>query len=1347
MLNFAHVIRLLTMKLRFTSFTAVVLALLVCPVLSFGQADRKTLFFISNTHLDTQWNWDVRTTINEYIKNTMRQNFALLDKYPNFQLNYEGAIKYMWMKEYYPSDFERLKTYIKGGRWYVSGCAVDANDVMVSSAESIMRNWLYATQFYRQEFGVRGGYDIMLPDCFGFSYALPSLARHCGFKGFHTAKLGWGSKGYDELPPFGIWQGVDGSQIYAIYKPRAYDSYRQYNKDMANDGETEDLIDENYSRYGVAAEIRYVGPSGDRGGGMHDDPNTEGHNTPYWLNYSVESEGPVSVRLASPDEIFDYLDTYRNEKYHVKDGELPMRTHGVGAYTSRTMLKQWNRRNELLADAAEKSASLAQWLGVQAYPQARLNDAWVRNIWQAHHDGITGTSIPNAYLFSMNDYVLANKTFANVLTTSAGNIIKEMDTQTEGMPVVVYNPLSFRRTDVVEAALTLPSRPRGIRVFDKDGSEVLSQICGYNAQTGELSFIFAATVPSLGYAVYDVRLGEPSQLTTGLVADSEKRQLSNGRYRIGLSTKGDLTALTDLESNRTLLRTSQLQIIYDHEDTWPSWEISYTDVQRPATAVDENATIELAEDGPLRKSFRVYREKAGSQFVQYIRLNALSNRFDIVTEADWQTHERMLKANFMFNYNSPNATYDISLGTIERGNRSSEEYEVQGHQWADMSNPSGEYGVSILNDSKYGWDKPGNTSLRLTLIHTPSTGDSYTYQGEQDLGANLFTYSILPHQGRWSELTQREASMLNQPLVAFAATKHDGALGKEVNFLSLSTDQIAVKALKKAEQTDEMIVRVYEWVGENHDNVTLTFPATIVSAREVSGLEDPVGSASFSGNQLTFNIGRYQPKTFAVTLEPSSLIPLPSSNTPSSNTPLDLPYNADVMSYDTKRGDARNVAYAYPAELVPDEVLSDGIAFTMGDRSDGAENAVRCASQTISLPANAKKLYLLAASTNTTGSVGEFKIGNETYLLDVPYYGGTLGQLDSPYNAGTRYRKQDVALTATHSHVVNSSENAPYNFLYMYRFVLAVPEGATELRLPSDNTLYLFAATLSDNQADDTSLISHPSSLIPCYIDYRELGDRQDAETCGQLHTPKTIVASHNINSNETARMAGDMNELTKWCVSGNQSKTPYLEYRFSEPVEICQWMVLNAGCESSNYITKSFKLQRREGTQWIDVDIVEDNTANKLVRGVTPFTADRVRLQILQGEQESYTTRIYEFAVYGKPDTPTGILDEGRGMRDEGILDEGSQTITLMGNYPNPCSDKTTIRCSVPSGVGHLTLHVLTQDGRQVVRQEYPATGGVQDLSFLPTLPDGVYLYLLTGSQQGRTLRSEAKKLIINQF
>ena len=1283
---------------------------LAMPNPTSGQADQKTLFFISNSHLDTQWNWDVKTTINEYVRNTMEQNFTRLDKYPNLKFNFEGAIRYMWMKEYYPEQYAKLKTYVQNGRWHISGCAVDANDVMVSSAESIMRNWLYANQFFKKEFGVRGGYDVMLPDCFGFSYALPSLAKHCGFKGFHTAKLAWGSAEYDQLPPFGIWQGVDGSQIYAVYKPGAYDNHEQYNKNMANDSEMAAITANNYNKYGVAAEIRYVGPRSDRGGALQDNASSSGENTPYWLNLSAQTNGAVKVRIATPDEIFDYLDKNKNQKYHVKDGELPMRTHGVGSYTSRTMLKLWNRRNELLADATEKSASLAQWLGVQAYPQKAINDAWVRNLWQAHHDGITGTSIPNAYLYSMNDYVLVNKTLGNLLKTTTGNIVRAMDTRTEGMPVVVYNPLSFQRTDIVEARLTMPAKPEGLRVFDKDGKEVLSQISSYDEKTGEVVFLFAATVPSLGYAVYDVRFGEASQLTSSLRMNRRSRQLSNGNYRLNLSETGDPSQLIDLANNRQVLSASQLQMIYDHEDTWPSWEISYTDILRTPTAVNENVSITKAEDGPLRKSFRVVKEKDGSQFVQYIRMNALDNRIDIVSEVDWQSHERMLKANFQMAFNNPKATYDISLGTIERGNRTADCYEVQGHQWADMSTTDGSYGLSILNDCKYGWDKPTDSSLRLTLIHTPSTGNSYTYQADQDLGVNLFTYSLFPHQGKWSELTQKAASQLNQPLVAVAAPKHEGALGKEVEFISVSTDQVAVKAVKKAEETNELIVRVYEWAGQQHDKVTLTFPKRVLSAREVNGLEEPIGSATTRNNTLTFSISKYQPKTFAVRLA--------AATTPTdeqTDDAVSLPYNVDMMSYDSKKNDAlKSAPYAYPAELVPDVVTADGISFVMGNRSDGQNNAVRCSGQTIDLPAAGRKLYLLAASTEPTGTVGEFVVGDQTYQFEVPYYGGTLGQLDSPYNGGTRYRKQDVALTTTHSHHISGNSDEQYRFLYIYRFAITLPEGASQLKLPSNSSLMVYAATVSDTQADDIQ----PLTTLQTNIDYQELGSLSD-DCCGEWIKPSYILASHQNNANESAKMAADRDELTKWCVTASQSQTPCLEYRFSEPREICQWMVLNAGSESDDYVTRACKLQRYDNGKWIDVDVISGNRDNKIVRGVTPFTTNRVRLQMIQGEQSGYTTRIYEFGVYGKPRTVTAI--------QQPTTVAPTSAIRLLGNSPNPCQGSTQIRCQVPAGIQQVTLNILSYDGRIVCREDYQVSEGNQTLLWSGHLPNGIYLYRLS--------------------
>lgn len=1319
---------------KFRHLAALLLALASTTTVS-AQANVPTMFFIPDSHLDTQWNWDVRTTIGDYLKKTMTENFALLDKYPNFYFNYEGAIKYMWMKEYYPDLYAKLKTYIASGRWHVSGCSVDASDVMTTSGESIIRNFLYAHQFYKKEFGVFGGHDIMLPDCFGFSYALPSLAAHSGLIGFHSQKLSWGSAAYNSLPPFGIWQGVDGSQLYAIYKPGPYDAHEDYNHDMSNDSSRLAKAKENYSKYRIAALMKYVGPRSDHGGGLHDDANSKGENTPYWLNYSVASNGPLKVVLTSPDSIFNYMAKYRTSRLQVWNNELPMRTHGVGSYTSRTMLHLWNRRNELTADAAEKASSLAQWLGAAAYPQADLSNAWIRMLWQQHHDGITGTSIPNAYLFSVNDEVLANKQFSLSLTTALGAIARDLDTEVEGTPVVVYNPLSWDRKDIVEGEMQMASRPDGVRVYDAEGKEVLSQLISYNESTQKAHFIFAATVSSLGCAVYDVRAARPTELTSSLVADSTARTITNGDYTLALTAKGGAT-LRDLGRSRPLVTNSRLGLLNDESTTWPSWEIGYDfDKRTPREYVDENVKISLEENGPLRKTFRVSSTKAGSTFVQHISMSALTNRVDFRNEVDWQTLATMLKAVFPTSISAEKATFDLSLGTIQRGTISGDHYEFQGHQWADVSTDANEYGVSFLNDSKYGWDRLAKNQLRLTLIHTPKVGGSYTYQAQQDLGVNKFTYSFYPHEGGWGVATQREASQLNQPLVALVSPKHSGTLGKTVSFISLSIDGASVKAVKKAETSDETIVRVYEWEGKNHSNVAINFPADIVAAREVNGVEESVGNVNFSGKSLTFDLKAYEPRTFAVTLAASDKA---ADFAPTSSTALDLDYDCDVMSYDSNRKDLTSgFAYAYPAEEVPDTIVSEGISFKMGPKADGENNALRCNGQTLTLKraAGQNKLYLLMASTQASGTEAEVKQGDAVTTFSVPYYSGYVGQFGSPFNNGTSYRKQDVALTATHSHQASNGENAIYKFLYIYKYVLELPENATEITLPADNNLLLLAATVSDNQADDVK----PFSTINTYIDYTELGDN-DESGCGRNLVPTKVRYSRQNGTAEAATMAADNDPLTKWCVTRNQGdKTPWLEYYFQEPVEVCKYSLLNAGCESGDYITRAYKVQYNYNGKWITVDSLGDNRDNRIEHGVTPFSAKRIRLQILQPQQnDDPTTRIYEFALYGKSAT-TGITLPATGSK--------TTSLRLQGCWPNPAPNSTTVSCFVPDGVQKVELDIYSQDGRLVGSQRYSVSHGNHQLPLHTALANGIYLYRLKSVAGDRTgLTSETRRLMINQ-
>lgn len=1309
------------------------LALAVCllggqilPVYS----QQKSLHFISTSHLDTQWNWDVKTTIDEYIPNTMTQNFALMEKYPDFRFNFEAAIHYMWMKEYYPTQYEKLKQYIQTGQWNVSGGSIDANDVMVPSAESIIRNFLYGQSFFKKEFGHKGGSDMMLPDCFGFPYSLPTLAKHCGVNGFHTQKLSWGSAyDYNSLAPFGIWRGVDGSELYAIFKGEPYDEHEKYNKDMSKDADMLNVVNSNQANYGVPFAFRYVGPRGDRGGSLIDNPTQTGENTPYWLQTSVNSDGPVKVSLSTPDQIFTLLNQYKNDKYFVWDNELPMSTHGVGCYTSQTIMKYWNRKNELLADATEKTSVFSDWIKGLDYPSDIIKESWVRLLWHHFHDDLTGTSIPNAYTYSYNDEVLVNLNLSKTLLNSVGAVARQMNTNVEGTPLVVYNPLSIQRNDIVEASIVVASRPENIRVLDGAGSEKLAQIVGYNENTKELSFIFEANVPSLGYAVYDLRLNEASSLESSLSVNTQK--IENEIYTVTLNASGDVSSIYDKELGIELLMSPmRLAMFNDRSETFPSWEVQWSDVSTgPSTYVDENVAVSVVENGPLRVSLKVMRTKKGSEFVQYIRLtpSRISERIDFVNEIDWQTRGTLLKAIFPLKASNANATYDMSIGAITRGVNASNLYEVAGHQWADQTHSSGMYGVSILNDSKYGWDKPNINMLRLSLIHTPAVGDNYVYQKDQDLGLNKFTYSFYRHTGAWSEKTQWEASRLNQPMLAFQTPKHDGDLGQTVNFVSLNTDKVAVKALKKAEDSDEIVVRVYELIGESHNDVKITFPTNIVSAREINGIEEQIGTASFSGKELSLNIGKFQPKTFAVKLaDADNAI---ESDVPTS-VQVDLDYNIDVMSFDTRRNNVTSgVAYAYPAELLSDVIYSDGIGFKIGNRTNGAKNAVYGAGQTVTLPtvSGAKKLYILAGSKKEAGSVADFQLGGKKYSFNIPFYAGNVGVWETEYNLGTQYREDHVAFTATHRHDVSGNRNDSYNFMYMYQYSIPIEGDATSLVLPNDEDIYVFAVTISDNENDDIVAVS-PLTSLPKYYDSGVAND------CGERLEAETATASNQNGADEGPEKAIDQNLNTKWCVTNNN--TPWLELTFKEPVEICRWFVLNAGSESSNSITKNFRLQTYKNGSWNDVDVVTNNTANKVNRSVEPFTTEKIRLQIDQGEQNGNVTRILEFAVFGKGGTIS--IEEG---------ETASLNLQILSCSPNPVVDKTLITCSFPENVTTLKMDVCNLSGAVIDTKNYDVTTargsyGIEWDS--QHVQDGVYLYRVLAYNGAKLLSSAVSKMIV---
>ena len=973
-----------------------------------------TLYVVGYAHLDTQWRWEYPRTIGEFLPKTMRDNFPLFEKYPHYIFNFSGANRYRMMQQYYPADYETLKEYVKAGRWFPAGSAMEESDVNSPSAESLIRQILYGTHFFRRDFG-RTSAEYMLPDCFGFPASLPSILAHMGIKGFSTQKLTWGSA---VGIPFnvGVWEGPDGRSVIAAFNPGSYSGDIWYDiskseppPNARNFIDWPARVQKNGEASGVYTDYHYYG-TGDTGGAPRE------ASVKLLEDIVTKSDGPLHVLSSTAEQMF--LDITPSEAARLPryKGELELTEHSAGSLTSQAYQKRWNRKNELLADAAEKASVAAAWIGGRRYPQERLNNAWTLVMGGQFHDIAAGTATPKSYEYSWNDDVLAMNQFASVLTGATETIASALNTQVHGTPIVVYNPLNIAREDIVEIASQKP-----VRVFGPDAKEVPSQMSDGKA-------IFLARVPSVGYAVYDVREGGLKPASTLAVNESS---LENARYRVQIDSNGDVASIFDKKLNKELLSApARLAFQAEKPHDWPAWNMDWADQQKPPRAfVQGPARVRIAENGPARVALEITRESEGSKFVQTIRLAAgdAGNRIEFANSIDWKTPQSALKATFPLTASNPQATYNWEVGTIQRGNNDPKKYEVASHQWFDLTDRGGADGVTVLSDCKYGSDKPDDNTLRLTLIYTPGLGDgngrAYSDQATQDWGHHEFVYGLAGHSGR--NAADWQALRLNQPLIAFVAAKHSGPLGRTFSLLKVNNSRVRVMALKKAEDSDEDIVRIVELDGKQANSVRLTFAAPVGAAREVDGQELPLGKATVKDGAIVTTLKPFQLRTFAVRLSKT---------------------RATVQAPRT---------------------------FTL--QSGG---------RTISLPANVRRVYVLASAEGDQKAT--FRIGDRPVEITVQDATGYIGQWDNrtwirkeeqlpprpdaPPDAPPRKRTtlEYTGMTPgfiKRAPVASFVANAAYEYSYVFEYAFEVPAGAKTLTLPDNDKIHIQSITASDEGA------------------------------------------------------------------------------------------------------------------------------------------------------------------------------------------------------------------------------------------------------------------------------------------
>jgi alpha-mannosidase len=1122
-----------------------------------------TLYVVGYAHLDTEWRWEYPQVINEYLRNTLEDNFKLFDKYPHYIFNFSGANRYRFMKEYYPEDFERLKQYVREGKWFPAGSSMEEGDVNTPSAETIIRQILYGNHWFRKELGTASA-EFMLPDCFGFPSSLPSILAHSGVKGFSTQKLTWGSSAPGGGPesrertpegtPFnvGVWVGPDGESVVAGLNPGSYDGdittdlskplppanpdtiLSDLEAKVKNLGAKLDEADRNkqtpdpnlirefvnqrrdlqertridrdidLQRFqrdwaarvelngkvsGVFTDYHYYG-TGDVGGAPREDSVKRleaivtkgtatfpeegaivipGVPTPLGPPVTV-GDGPVNVISSNSEEMFLDITPAEAAGLPRYTGEMELTNHSAGSLTSEAYQKRWLRQEELLAEGAEEASVAAAWLGARPYPLQRLNDAWTLQMGGHFHDLAAGTATPKAYEFAWNDDVIALNQFSGVLTNASEGVAAGLNTETKGVPVVVYNSLGIARDDVVEASLEFPGgMPQAVHVVGPDGKEAPAQI-----SHGKV--LFVAQVPSVGYAVYDIQPGPVAGASPLKVSND---MLENEYYRVRLNSDGDVVSIYDKSIRKELLAApARLAISYDNPEQWPAWNMDWDQEQAPPKEyVSGPAKIRVVENGPVRVAIEVSRETAGSKFTQTIRLSAgdAGKRVEFANVIDWNTRESNLKATFPLTASNRMATYNWDIGTIQRPTAQPKKFEVPSHQWIDLTDMTAEFGATILTDCKNGSDKPNDNTIRLTLIRTPGTRGGYPDQGTQDIGHHEFIYGIAGHVRDWRHgQTDWQGQRLNSPLIAFQTSSHPGALGKSFSVMKVDNPRIRLFALKKAEDGDEWIVRLVELDGQPKEKVRISFMAPLTSAREVNGQEQPVGPAKVENGAIVTSFSAYQPRTFAVRFKPAA-----TRVAAVHSVPVDLQYDTAVASNHGTQSDTGfdGKGNSLPAEMLPDEISFGDVKFHLAAPKTGVPDAVTAKGQTIRIPGgHFNRLYILAASSDGDQKA-DFDVAGKKIELNIEDWGGFIGQWNdriwsSKDTSNDDYgemlgikpsyiKRADLGWYCDHHHNA-AGENIAYSYSYLFAYDVALPPGAQSVTLPDNDGIRILAISAAE---------------------------------------------------------------------------------------------------------------------------------------------------------------------------------------------------------------------------------------------------------------------------------------------
>ncbi|OKP89678.1 alpha-mannosidase [Paenibacillus sp. P32E] len=835
-----------------------------------------TVTAIGHTHIDVAWLWRLTHT-REKAARSFSTVLRLMKEYPEYIFLQTQPQLYAYIKEDYPEIYAEIRKRVEEGRWEAGGAMWLEADCNLTSGESLVRQILYGTKFFREEFGVDCKY-LWLPDVFGYSWALPQILRKSGIDTFMTTKISWSQ--YNRMPHDTFhWRGIDGSEVltHFITTPEGPNSgawYYTYNgliEPFSVQGIWDQYRDKNLNR-----ELLLSYGYGDGGGGV----NREMLEMRRRLD---KMPGIPAVQTGRADEYFERLnETVRStDQYvHTWDGELYLEYHR-GTYTSQAYNKRMNRKLELLYREAEWLQVLlaTEKGGFGSYPAKPLLEGWHTILRNQFHDIIPGSSIHEVYEDSRLEYAEAER-IGRAAADAAAEGLTGLSDSRQAVQYTVFNGAFFERTEL--AAIPYEAAAGDLEWSTADGQKLTSQ------RAGDEWLVEVPSVPMLGSTVITSRsVADPAQLpyatdsadtadTVGgkigapegqaLMPDRpvpfewEDLRLTTPFYVLEWNEAGQLSRIYDRREQREVLAPGEngnvLQVFEDKPKMFDAWDIDLF-YQEKMRVITDLRSVERIECGLIAAVLEFTWKYMDSTIIQRVKVYSRSARIDFETWVDWHEQHQLLKTAFPVAVRATEATYDIQFGNVKRPTHwnTSWDYarfESVGHQWADLSERG--YGVSLLNDCKYGYDIKDHV-MRLSLIKSATEPDWQADQGE-----HRFTYALLPHKGDWAAATTvQEAWSLNNPLHVVKGGYSNGA-GKSL--IKTDSSGIAVDAVKMAENGDGFIVRLHEYTG-TRSTVTLSSDYPLHSWQECDLMERPLGEANI-GQAVTHEMKPYEISTFIV---------------------------------------------------------------------------------------------------------------------------------------------------------------------------------------------------------------------------------------------------------------------------------------------------------------------------------------------------------------------------------------------------------------------------------------------------------------------------------------------------